>query len=160
MSINAEPAVKWSLGILASKDFDSPQLLEDLLLGKTELIKHVYTNGANPLVITFAQHHGIPLTIYPVHGGRGLPLSTREVVDASDFVFVVSTPESKSAEQIVKACQVKETLVPAFKWRLVQYDPFTNWREKVGKIEEIMDAMPKDEIAANEWTKAVAGVLE
>lgn len=153
--------LKYNLGILASKDFDSRDLLWDTLSDKLETIRHVYTNGVNPLVMEFARNYGIPYTVYPVHGGRGLPASTHDVVDASDFVLVIATPESKSVETITKICAEKvgkplsEGRIP-FKWRVIPYEPYSHWCAKVQRIGEIVGALGKDELATNEWARAVA----
>jgi hypothetical protein len=171
--INTPPVPQYSLGILAAKDFDSRDLLDDLLAAKVETIQHLYTNGANALVTDFAMRSGIPFTVYPVSGGKGLPWSTREVVEASEVVLIIATPESKSAAQIVKACREREARLKAgaqrqldageavttFKWREIPYEPISHWREKVCQVEEALAALTEEDVAASDFARAVAGIV-
>lgn len=152
-------APTFRLGILASKDFDSPQLLEDLFGAKRDQIAHVYTNGANDLITSFARSHGIPFTVYPVAGGRGLPASTRDIVDASEVVVIIASPESKSAEQIAEACAAKAARDETFTWRVHPFEPINHWREKVCKVAEILACMQTDELKDSAWAKQVEGVV-
>lgn len=153
------PDRQYNLALFLSKDVDSPQLLEDLLGAKAPTIKHLFTNGANDLVAAFALTHGIPFTVYPISGGRGLPASTRSVLSAADTALLISTPDSKGAGQIAEMCREREAEAEAFSWREIVHEPSTHWRTKVYQIKEILYAMSKDDIKANEWLKAVERVL-
>lgn len=146
----AKPLHQWRLGIVAAKDFDSRDFLEDLIGGNLGAISHVYTNGANQLVVDFAIANGLPITIYPIAGGRGLPASTCDILANSDFVYIIATPESKSAATIKAGCEARK-----LRHKLVSYESITHWREKVGKVAEILAAMPEEERQANEWAEAI-----
>lgn len=157
---NITPIVRYNLGILAAKDFDARELLWDNLGAKLQYVRHIFTNGTNPLVCEFAQENGIAYTVFPVSGGRGLPASTHEVVEASDYVLLISTPGSKSAGMIAEKCAAKAARPvkvdePKFGWRTIEYDPYTHWREKVEQVREIMGTMSKAERAENPWVQAI-----
>lgn len=158
MSLNtALPTFR--LGLLASKDFDSPQLLEDVFGPKVEQISHLFTNGTNPLIEAFARSHGITHTVYPVSGGRGLPASTRDIVDASEAVVIIASPDSKSAEQIAAICAAKAAKDESFTWRLQPYDPIQVWKGRVCKAQEILSCMTREELKDSAWAKQVEGAL-
>jgi len=152
--------VTYALGILAAKDFDNPQMLDDLLGAKLKSIAHLYTNGANPLVTQFALENGLSYTVFPINAGRGLPLSTRQVVEASEVVLIIATPKSHSTKQIANECNERSDKDPAFKWRTIEYEPVTYWREKVGRVAEFIGNMDKDEIEANPWTQDVQKIIQ
>lgn len=153
------PAALYNLGVIAAKDFDSHDLLTETLGPKLPTIRHLYTNGANGLITDFARENGITHTVFPITGGRGLPASTRDIVDASEVVLIIATPLSKSAKQVEAACAEKEKKSPEFKWRVIQYDPIDHWRSKVCKIAEIVAGMPEEERVKDAWAKAVWRIL-
>lgn len=145
---------QYSLGLICAKNLDDRDFLSELIGGNVSLVSHIYTNGANPLVLDYAQAHGIPYTTFPLTGGRSLPWSNSEVISHSDFIYVVATPDSKSAGAAIAEC-VKQKK----KHRLISYEPINHWRGKVCKIQEILDAMPREDLQANEWTAAMMKVL-
>lgn len=145
------PPKTFRLGIVAAKNLDDPSFLDELVGENTPVVSHVYTNGANPLVFAFAADHGIPLSVFPLTGGRSLPWSTSRIIENSDFVFVVGTSSSKSAGQVVTAC-----VAAGVKHRLVQYDPCTHWREKVVKAAALLAVMtPEDVERGGAWVAAI-----
>lgn len=139
----------FNLGILASKGFDDPDFINELTLEHLGSIGHIFTNGANKLVTDFAQQNGIPFTVFPLIG-RSLPWSTSQILDHVEFVYIIASPESKSANQIQVDC-VKRHI----KHRVVPYDPFTHWQEKLGKVAEILSATTREEIEHNDTLKAI-----
>ena len=157
-----KPVKTFKLGIVASKSLDDPGFLPDLLADKLTVISHIYTNGANPLVTAFALEHGIPYTVYPITAGRGLPLSTRDIVVASEFVYIISTPDSKSAKQVEKVCAQWQAEQPeVFKgYKVLEYDSVSFWRQKVCKTAEILACMSKEDIERNGWFKSVSEAIE
>ncbi len=154
-----EQPKRYHVAIIAPKSFDDPDFIEDMIGDKLANVAHIHTNGANSLVATFAMENGITHTVHPITGGRGLPASTRDIVDHTDFVYIISTQDSKSAAQVVKACESRAAKEPKFKWRVAPFDPITKWREKVGKIAEILARMPEEDREKNEFTKAAWGAL-
>lgn len=166
---NTQPAHTYRLGLLCSRDFDSRDLLDDMLGAKLATISHLYTNGVNALVTDWARENGLPYTVYPISGGRGLPASTRDVVEASDVVLIIASAESKSAEQIATICRdraarerraheaLPDNPEPVFKWRLQEYEPINHWRAKVQQVAEIVEAVPEDE--RTDGLNAIAGVV-
>jgi hypothetical protein len=156
---NTPPVPQYSLGLLCAKDFDSRDTLWDLLGTKLETIRHVYTNGVNALVTDFCREHGLPFTVYPVSGGKGLPWSTREVVDASEVVLIIATPASKSAAQVAEVCVARAKVDPAFKWRTIEHEPIAPWKAKVCQVAEIMEGMSPEDLAASPWAESVARVV-
>ncbi len=155
MLTNTPVTPRWPVAIVAAKSLDDPSFIEEMIGGHVGSISHVYTNGASKLVTDFARDNGIPCTVLPIQG-RGLPASTRDIVAASQFVYIIETPDSKSAKQVVKICEERKKRDPTFTGhRVYQHDPATVWREKVGKVAEILACMGKDDMAANAWAQAV-----
>jgi hypothetical protein len=152
-----KPVKTFKLGVIASKSLDDPGFLPDLLGDKTDVISHIYTNGANPLVTSFALEHGIPYTVYPITAGRGLPLSTRDIVMASEFVYIISTPDSKSASQVEKVCaQWLAERPDVFKgFKVLEYDSISHWKGKVCKAAEILACMSKEDTEKNGWFHSI-----
>lgn len=142
------------LGIIASKALDDPDLLTELVGPHVPAISHLYTNGANPLVTTFAAAAGIPCTTFPLTGGRCLPWSTGMILDNVDFAYVIADPDSKSAAQAVAACEARKV-----KHRLIPFTPYIHWAEKAGKVSQILAALTPDDVAANDALKAIRRVL-
>lgn len=156
MSLEAPPDIpRYHLAVIAPKDFDSDALLDETLGPKVANIAHLYTNGANRRITDWALTHGIGHTVYPITCGRGLPASTRDIIEASDVVLVIETPESKSARQVADMCAARSKRDADFRWRKIAYDPVANWREKVGRVEEALAAMSEDDKAASPWLQAV-----
>lgn len=157
-----KPVKTFKLGIVAAKSLDDFGFLFELLHENLSAISHINTNGANPLIQSFAMDHGIPYTVYPITAGRGLPLSTRDVVTASEFVYIISTPESKSSKQIEKVCQQWKAEQPdTFKgYKVIEYDPVTHWKTKVYKVCEILACMTNEDKAKNLWADSILKELE
>ncbi len=155
MSLNAPAPVRtFRVGIIAAKNLDDPQFLPDLVGENLGAIEHLYTNGANALVTDFARENGIPCTVFPIAGGRGLPWSTSRVIFHSEFVYIIATPESKSTPQVAGACEAKGT-----KYKVVPYEPLARWKQSVEKTREIISAMSKDELAASPYAQAILQAL-
>lgn len=150
----------WSLAVFAASDFDDRALLEDLLVPNLTAIRHINTNGANALVTSFALAKGIPHTVYPI-GSRGLPASTRDILDVSDFAYIFATPDSRSAAQIATLCEKRAgNAEVSFGWRRIDHDPISHWRQKVCKAQEILACLSRDELKDSAWAKQVEGALE
>lgn len=155
MSLSTTPTVQqYALAVLASKDFDSRDLLDDTLGPKLAQIRQLLTNGANGLVCEWALTNGVPYSVIPIQG-RGLPASTRDIVDAAEVVLIIASAGSKSAGQVAAICVAKAKRDAAFKWRQQVYEPIDYWRGKVGKVSEIMACLNRDELAANAWAQSV-----
>ncbi len=151
------PVKQWRLGLIAAKALDDPGYLDEMLDGKVETISHILCNGANPLVAAFAQDHGLPYTVYPLTGGRSLPWSNSRIIEGSDYVLIVATPDSKSAAQAAAECVAKQV-----KHRTVQFEPCKHWREKseywhakVEQVGAILAGMQPDEVAQSETIKQI-----
>lgn len=152
------PAKRFRLGVVCAKSMDDTSFLDDLIGPNVEAISHLLTNGANPLIPAFALERGIPFTVYPI-GSRGLPASTRDIVDGSDFVYVIATSESKSANQAAAICEKaigpREAEGRPFSWRRVEHEPVLTHRAKLGRICEILACMDRSELKDSAWASAV-----
>lgn len=133
---------QYPVAILAAGSLDNPDFLDATVpeLARAS-ISHIYTNGANPLVARFAADHGIPLTIFPLTGGRNLLWSTGRILEVAAFVYVVGDAESDSAEKIVKACVERGT-----PHREYLYEPAIYWKERVEKAREVLAAISDNHI--------------
>lgn len=149
-----EPAKTFRVGIVASRALDDPDFLHELIIPHLAAISHLYTNGANPLVSALAAAHGLPLTTFPLTGGRCLPWSTGMILDNVDFVYIIADPSSKSAGQVIEACESRKV-----KHRLISYTPYSHWAEKVGKVSAVLAALSPDELAASDALKAIRRVV-
>ena len=141
------------VAILAAKNFDDPAGLEQFIGPAIANISEVYTNGANKLVVDFAAANGLPCTIYPLTHSNLLK-STGLILDHVAFVYIIATIDSKSASQIEELC-----VKAGKKFKVIPYEPYSHWCEKTCKVEEIMEAIPLDEIQANDWLRAIKRVL-
>lgn len=159
MSIAPEAPRLFNLGLVCAKTMDDAEYLNDLLGEKVPHIGHLYTSGANDLVVAWARENGIVCTVYPINAGRGLPWSNSRIIEASDFVYVIGSEESKSAGQAVLQCEREKERRPAFKHRLVAFEAINHWRAKVCRASEILDAQDKDAIEGSPALKALKGVL-
>ncbi len=159
MSIAPPPPSQYTIGVIAAKTLDDAEYLNDLLGEKVANIAHVYTNGANPLVVDFARENGIPCTVYPINAGRGLPWSNDQIISVSQFVYVIGSEESKSAGQALVQCEREKERRPTFRHKLLQFEAINHWRSKVCRAAEILDAQEKDAIEASPALKALKGIL-
>jgi hypothetical protein len=149
------PVKQYRIGIICSKALDDPDFLPELVGPHLAAISHVYSNGANDLVAAFAASHGLPLTTFPLTGGRSLPWSLSQILGSElDFVYIVADPSSKSAASAVEACVKRE-----IKHKVIPFSPYMHYAEKVGKTAEILSAVPKEEIEANPILKALWRVV-
>lgn len=149
-----QPPKQYPVGIVASKSLDDPAFIGDLIGGNVAAISHLYSNGANPLVATFAADHGIPHTIFPLTGGRSFPWALSQILDHVQFVYIIGDERSHGSEQAAAACLKRD-----IKHKEATYEAVDNWRGKVGKVAEILEVIPKEDVAANEWAKAIAKVV-
>ncbi len=167
------PVRKFALGIVCSRSFDRPTVLHDLLGDKLDRVSHIYSIGALPggrVVEDFAREHGIDFTVYPStqHTFRAVS----RVIEASEFVYILSDGESKMAAFAKTECEKRAALEQAeveanqrdkgtaFRFKEVAYDAVTLWRERVGQVAEVLAAIPKEEIEASEALKAIARVVK
>ncbi len=166
------PVRKFALGVVCSRSFDRPTVLHDLLGDKLDRVSHVYSIGALPggaVVEEFARTNGIDFTVYPStqHTFRAVS----RVIEASEFVYILSDGESKMAAFAKTECEAKVALVKreqeqqinagrVFTFKEVAYDAVTLWRETVANVGEILSGVPKDEIEASEVLKAIARVVK
>lgn len=102
MSIS--PARKFRIGIIASKSFDSPNWFEKRFTPNVDKISHLYTNGVNQLVIDFAKSAGLACTIYPIKGNSA-PWSNSRIIENSDKVYILATPDSHNSQQAKSECE-------------------------------------------------------
>ena len=152
MSLTTVPK-QFCLGIIAAKGFDNASFLPERLGPHVEQIAHVYTNGVNPLVTAFCIEHGIVYTVFPVTGGKTLS-SNNLIADNSDKVYIIGTPESSNTKNIVETCEKK-----GVKHEIFTFEPIAPWKEKVCRAQEVLSALPKEEIDASAGLKALKGVL-
>ena len=148
-----EKPPQYPVAILASKNFDDPSFLEEVVGASILNVSHVYTNGANKLVADFAACNGLPCTVFPLTHSNLLK-STGLIIEQVAFVYIISTLDSKSAAIIEDLC-VKASR----KFKVIPYEPYGHWCEKVCKVNEILDAMPKEELEKDGWAKAARRVL-
>ncbi len=156
MSLTTPPQVKqYRLGVIAAKTLDDPGYLDELLGDKTETISHLYSNGANPFVAQFAADHGLPLTTFPLTGGRSLPWAISRIIENSDFVYIIGTPQSKSAGQAATECELRKV-----KHRLIQFEPCQYWKDKAMDVAEFITAMTAEDVErAGPWLTAVKELI-
>lgn len=133
---NPTPVKQFNLGLVVSRSFDHPALLDELFGPHLEAIGHVYSNGALPgarFVEDWCRMNGLTFTVYPckAHAFKSVSL----IIEASDSVYVITEGESKVASFAANECALKER-----KHRMVTYDPVAKWREAVGKANEIVAA--------------------
>lgn len=148
------PVKQFRLGIVASCALDNPDFLPELIGPHVPAISHLYSNGANDLVRAFAAAHGLPLTTFPLTGGRSLPWSLSQILGNVDFVYIIADPASKSAALTVEAC-VKYNV----KHRLIPFDPYSHYAEKVGKVCEILATTTKEDVESHPILKALWRVV-
>ena len=155
MSLTTPTPIKtYNLGIIASKSFDDRDLIPDIFLGKVSEIEHVYTNGVSPIVLDWCTSEGIPYTVYPIVGGKTLPWSLSNVIDASAFILIIADENSKSAKQAVEACVKKGK-----KYKFVSFEPAEYWREKLCKVAEVIAVMTPEDKERNGWVKAIEHII-
>jgi hypothetical protein len=149
MSLQESPKT-YTLGIIVSKSFDDPSWLEEKLGDKLDRIKHINTNGVNPLVMEFALENGIPFSVFPLKGGKSAPWSNARIVELSDVVYIIGTPGSKNARAAEAEC-VKE----GRRCHVFECDTIAHWKEKVYKVAEILAATTVEDRANNTWMRAI-----
>lgn len=156
------PTKTYRLGLIAAKTLDDPGYLDEMLGDKATTISHILGNGANPLVATFAQDHGIPYTVWPLTGGRSLPWSNSRIIEGSDYVLIVATPQSKSAAQAAAECVAKQV-----KHRVIQFEPCQYWRQKteglelkVQQVGAVLAVVPAEDVASSQaWVKQLKEIV-
>lgn len=154
MSLSTQESPKtYPIAILAAKNLDDPSFLEEQIGGSLSSISHIYTNGANSLVGKYASDSGLPHTVFPLTHSNLLK-STGLILEQVKFVYIISTPDSKSTKQIEEMCKKKGT-----KYRVINYEPYTHWAEKVVKVSEILTCMTKEDLEKNEYLKALWRVV-
>lgn len=149
MSLTAPPVRQFAYAIFASKNLDDPSFLAEAIGGNLAAIGHIYTNGANQLVIDFGVSNGIPVTVFPLCGST-LPTSTHLILEKVDAAYLIADESSKSAAQIKDMCEKKGVV---FKW--LAFEPVTHWKAKVCRAQEILSALPK-ELLEEEWVETLA----
>jgi len=155
MSLSAPVPIKqFAIAILASTSLEDPEFIPFLVAEHLPAISHIYTNGANDLVMRFAASHGIPVTIHPLTGGKSLPQSTSQILENVKFAYIIADESSKSAPQIIAACEKN-----GVKHKLVRFDPVDYWRLKCCKISELIQAIPKEDVLNNVWLKSISKIL-
>lgn len=153
------PPKRYGYGIIPSKSFDAPDLLEDLFIDKLDSVGHIYTNGASDLVARFAAAHGFPYTVFPLTGGKGLLWSTDCIIERADRVYVIASEESKSAAQVMQICAKRASEDEKFKYKLIPFEAVSHWKDIVFSSKEILHAATRDEIDKNPVLKSLAKVL-
>lgn len=158
MSLSNPPS-KFNLGVIAAKNLDDPEFLDNLLSKNIDRIAHIYTNGANQLVINYARENGIICTIYPINS-RCIQWSNSKIMESSDFVFLISNEDSKSTKLAEEECE-KEVAKNKrkFSYRVVCFDPVSNIKNKLAKIKEVIDTMKEDEVDQNTHLKAIKKII-
>jgi hypothetical protein len=151
-----KPIKLWNVGVIISRSFDNPDFLDDTLLPHRESIGHIYSNAPAPgglILEAFVREQGIPYTLFPTT--EHTFVSVRRVLESSDFVYVISDGESKIAKKAEEECVLRK-----IRHKVLTYSPFIHWRDQVGKIGEILSAIPTEEIEANPALKAIRRVLK
>ncbi len=143
----------FKIGIICATSFDNQDWFADRLGAHLELISHVYTNGANSLVTDFCRLNGLTTTIYPINRNSA-PWSNSRIIEQSDKVYILGTPDSKNSQLAQQECERR-----GVKFERIDHEPIAFWKEKTGKIAEIMSAQDKDQIEYNEALKAIRRVL-
>lgn len=144
---NPTPVKQFNLGLIVSRSFDHPALLDDLFGPHLESIGHVHTNGALPgarFVEDWCRANRLSVTTV---AGEHTFAGVARIVEASDSVYVITEGESKVAAFALKECVVKER-----KHKLVTYEAVDHWHEAVCKAREI--------VAAQEVTEENGALLE
>ncbi len=142
----------YSIGIIAAISFDNPDWFTERLAPHLEQISAVHTNGANALVTEFCRQNGVCYSVWPINGGRTAPWSNSRIIENSDKVYILATAESKNSKQAQQECVKKKV-----SFELIEFEPAGHWKEKIGKVAEIVAACPKEE--QNETLKAIGRVL-
>lgn len=154
------PPSKLNVGIIASKNFDDPDFLEDLFFGKIDKIGHINTNGANYLILDFARENGIIYTVYPINC-RSLPWSNSRIIESSDFVFIISNENSKSARLAEEECKKEKSKNKRnFNYKIVSFNPVENWKAKVEKIKQITDSFTDEQLNQNNSLNLIKVIID
>jgi hypothetical protein len=134
MSIQTiQPPKTYRLGIIASKSFDDPDFLEKHLSEVVSKISHINTNGINSLSENFAKDYGIPYTVFPICS-RSAPWSNSRIIENSDFVYIISTPDSKNSKLAKEECERKK-----IKYKFFIHDSISFWKNKVKELQEVKE---------------------
>jgi hypothetical protein len=166
MSLVNKEAATFNLGIIASKNLDDPEFLNDLLGEKLDKIGHLFLNGANSLVTDFARENGVTYTVFPINK-RSLPWSNSRIIESSDFVFIIASDESKSAKSAEEECQKRAAkeginnlgLKRKFAYKVVGFEPISHWRDKICKISEVLAATTKEDLEKSSALKAIYKIV-
>jgi len=112
----------YKLGIVAPRTFCDLGFLEELLKDKLDYVSHIVTNNVvsgGETVQTFAKKATVPFTVFPVpHKVGGALISNSQIVQNSDFVYVIADGESENANNVCKECDKKQR-----KYKLITYVP-------------------------------------
>lgn len=152
MSLTTIPERKFRIGIIMSKSFDDSDWLPNKLAAHADQILTVSTNGVNSLVAEFCQAHGIVYTVYPV--SRNTLWSNGRIVENSDKIYILGTPESHNSILAKQECEKQNK-----KFEVVEREQIAVWKEKVCKAQEVLAAIPEEDLVAQPALKALKGVL-
>ena len=146
------PEKKFRIGIICAKGFDDPDWLPGKFGPHLEQIAAVYSNGVNSLVLEFCQTNGLIYTVFPIT--RTAPWSNSRIIENADKVYILSTPSSHNTELAKKECERQGK-----PFEVVEVEPVTAWRLKVGKVQEILAAGSKEDFESQPILKAIKGAL-
>lgn len=147
------PPAKFKLGIIAAKTFDDAEFLEEKLGPHLGKLGQLFTNGVNKTVMDFALANGVVHTVFPIHAGNTAPWSNSRIIENSDKVYILSTPNSHNSVKAKTECERQGKPYEVF-----EFEPLLHWKEKVCQVQEILESLPKDE-NNNETIKAIKGIL-
>ena len=147
------PERKFRIGIIMSKAFDDAGWLPDKLGPHADQILNVSTNGVNPLVAEFCQAHGIVYTVYPV--SRNTLWSNGQIIENSEKVYILGAPSSHNSELARKECERQNR-----KFEVAEREQVSAWKEKVCKVEEILEAVSPEDVEKDVVLRAIRGVLK
>lgn len=144
---------QYRIGLIAATSFDNQDFFADRFGSNLDKISHVYTNGANQLVIDFCRLSGLVCTIFPVNK-NSVVWSNSRIIENSDKVYILGTPSSHNTPLAKAECEKQKR-----KFEVIEHEPVEFWREKVMKTREIMECMSKEDAAESQWVKAIAKVI-
>lgn len=153
-----EPIRQYNLGIIAARNLDNSDFLSDLIGKNIPSIAHIYTNGANFLILDFSRENGISYTVFPINC-RSILWSNAKIIESSDFVYIIGDEDSKSAKIAQEACEKHKAKNPKFVYKTIKFDPISPWKQKIIEITEIVNMIPAEDLDKNEALKAIAKVL-
>lgn len=165
MSLVNKEAVTFNLGVIASKNLDDGEFLNNLLGEKLDKIGHLFLNGANSLVTDFARENGVTYTVFPINK-KSLPWSNSRIIESSDFIFIIASDDSKSAKSAEEECKKRvekeagnQAIKRKFAYKVVMFEPISHWRDKVCRISEVLTATTKEDLEKNSALKAIYKIV-